>query len=374
MKDQYDQIRSIIRKDLDSVGMIPTGTGIQLVCSNDPLMAMALIIESIYVQIFNDRDFSALMAYLMGPMLLNEEKAIYFVSSAFRVRGALGLSRGNGKMALDDLMKDKGADSQLMKTLLTICFNVSKEYRIPFDKKLAAEIEFEKIKNSVPDGEIVNDSYSTSAPHVKASFLRILKYDNDWRGSFKFAVALIAIVLFFIVLSLYLFIHGRYIWGSLLALPVLFFGKSAFLMLFMLPMMISRMKQTYFSALLTAGVIVSVKPLRIACLVNIGNGSGKTFYGLKIIEIDELPEHKVQLNEFIPCVSTFESGENLFRWKDFTPSPISWGTSSAEDILRCKKKIDLVDFENALKTFREGKFSKKHGEIVILNEKFEIDN
>jgi hypothetical protein len=148
--EQIKMIRSILRKDLDSVGMLPSGIAIQLIASSNGNMAMALMLEAVYIQMFNGRDLKALRDYLLGPIRVNPEMVDYLIKSAFRVRDALAPSKGDGKIALTDLMNDKGAEVELIKLSLTTCYNVSKEFKVPFDKKLAIQDEFSEFKKLHP--------------------------------------------------------------------------------------------------------------------------------------------------------------------------------------------------------------------------------
>jgi hypothetical protein len=141
IKQMANQERVIIRKDLDSFGFMPTGIGIQMISQHDKNLAMALFIEAVYVQIFKGKKIDNVVEYLQGPLQVKEGMDIYLIQTALRIRRALARSNGNGKLALEDVMNDKGAEIELVKLLLSTCHNLSHEYKIPYDKILPIDEE-----------------------------------------------------------------------------------------------------------------------------------------------------------------------------------------------------------------------------------------
>jgi hypothetical protein len=139
-------VRRIIRKDLDSVGMIPTGVAIRMIAQDDPATGFALLIEAVYVRMFHDRDYDDIEAYLRGPMQVKDAMAAYVITSAVHVREVFRRHQGSGKAALAELMRDKGAEKAQMKLLITTCHAVGREFNIPLERTFAVEDEVAKRK------------------------------------------------------------------------------------------------------------------------------------------------------------------------------------------------------------------------------------
>lgn len=152
-KDEILKIRAVIRKDLESVGMIPTGAGIGLVAGDDMELAMSLYCEAIYVFLYNGKSLEEIAAYVEGPLQLDPEMGGYVIRSAFRVRSALEESDGDHNKAFKELMGDAGARESLIKILIQTCISTAREFNIPWNKKYSAMLnEFLNSSNGFPWG------------------------------------------------------------------------------------------------------------------------------------------------------------------------------------------------------------------------------
>lgn len=138
MDDQLDTIRGIIRKDLESVGMIPTGIGIQLVAQDNPALGFGLLCEAVYIQLYHDRSLEDLQAYLSGPLQVDDVRTqAYIVKTALHVRAALVQHAGDHNKAYRQLMLDKGAEKDVVQKVIEACVRTSKEFKIPWSKTYA---------------------------------------------------------------------------------------------------------------------------------------------------------------------------------------------------------------------------------------------
>lgn len=146
--EELTTARSILRKDLESVGMIPTGVAVQMIAQKDPDAGFALLIEAVYVQMFNNRTYEEIVDYLTGPMQVQEGMAAYLISFAVHVREVFRRHKGNGKATMLELMKDKGADREKVKRLITVCHEVGREFKVPLEKTFAVEEQAAKTPGS----------------------------------------------------------------------------------------------------------------------------------------------------------------------------------------------------------------------------------
>ena len=135
MDDQLDTIRGIIRKDLESVGMISTGVGIQLAAQDNPALGFGLLCEAVYVQLYHDRSQDDLLAYLSGPLQIEDERMQrYILKTALHVRAVLVQHGGDHQKAYQQIMRDKGAEKEVVQKVIEACVRTAKEFKIPWNK------------------------------------------------------------------------------------------------------------------------------------------------------------------------------------------------------------------------------------------------
>jgi hypothetical protein len=140
MTDDLSLLRSSIRKDLVSVGLIPTGLGIQLVAQEDPALGFALLCEAIYVQLYHDREAEQILAYLAGPLLVQDAAMRnYMLKTALHVRKALVAAGGDHQAAYRALMRDSGAEKEVLQKVIEACVRTAKESGIPWDRTYLAD-------------------------------------------------------------------------------------------------------------------------------------------------------------------------------------------------------------------------------------------
>jgi hypothetical protein len=134
---EIEQLREIIRKDLTSVGFIPTGTGVQLLAAHNEAAVMWLYCESVFVQLFNGRDVEQVRDYLRGPMGIKDNMVDYVIRSALVVRVALEKTQGNADEAMPELLEIKGAEPAVIEGIVEACIRTSNEFNIPWDRSFA---------------------------------------------------------------------------------------------------------------------------------------------------------------------------------------------------------------------------------------------
>jgi hypothetical protein len=231
------------------------------------------------------------------------------------------ITRGD---ALTQMMTWPNADSRMVIGLLD-------EVLAVYQRQGIASFTVPEEDEQGPDGEIVNDSFATSSPHVRLHFMRLLRYDPLFRGLLPVALTMLAIALASACGAAALYARDHWAWATLLV-PVFFWTGRRSLALTFLPRIRRFMTQAFDSALLTVGLIERVEPLSLLCIAELGNGAGRTYYGIKRLSGVELPIHRLRVGEAFPCVSVFESGDHDDRWSDFTPRPIAWGTADQAKI------------------------------------------
>ena len=213
------------------------------------------------------------------------------------------------------------------------------------------------------DGNIRNNSFSTSAPHVKLQTFHYLRSHDGMGCLFKF-LALPFIVMF--VLSLI---------GQMWLIAGIFLIPTAAI-LWMLNRILANTRMKYQDALLTPGIIVEESPLRFAVLAPLANSSDfspTSGDAIKVISTTRLPGHPKTKGTRIPCVSSFTAGEDMFYWKDFDPEPIAWGTKDPAEIKRCEEKIGIDAFRELETYIAAGKIPTELNKLMRLDLEEEND-
>ncbi len=204
------------------------------------------------------------------------------------------------------------------------------------------------------DGDIINDSWAACAAKIRLNPLRYLWFKPETQLLLQIWIGLAVATTLALVLR-------WWIVGGILMLP--------FLLLSGLLWWISRrVAEIYQNALLTAGLVVSLKPLEFISLANMDAGSGNTAYAVKRVSINRLPGHPETVGCQFPCVSGFQDGPTSQRWGDFNPEPLSFGTGDLELIEARRKKLGEAAFIQLQKAFVQGRYPKESDKLVWLNE------
>tara|TARA_R110002096_G_scaffold24760_27_gene78063 strand:+ start:6172 stop:6903 length:732 start_codon:yes stop_codon:yes gene_type:complete len=123
------------------------------------------------------------------------------------------------------------------------------------------------------------------------------------------------------------------------------------------------------NAALTPGLIVSLKPLRVAAMTSLANSSLAQTEGLatKLIESPMLPKTPKKIGQRVPCVSQFSESKEPGYWGGFDSEPIAWATNSRKEIQRCEEKIGDAEFDQLKQLVDEGKIPEKAFEVMRIN-------
>lgn len=137
-QDTLATIRGVFRKDLDSVGMVPTGIGIQMIAQDDAALGFGLLCEAVYVHLYHDRSREDLLAYLSGPLRVEAEPMRHYIlKTVLHVRAVLVQHGGDHQKAYQQIMRDKGAEKEVVQKVIEACVRTAKEFKIPWNKTYA---------------------------------------------------------------------------------------------------------------------------------------------------------------------------------------------------------------------------------------------
>ena len=198
------------------------------------------------------------------------------------------------------------------------------------------------------DGEIVNGSFSTSAPHVRMSTLRLIRFHPAAR--FLGAVCLVIVVVFlpagFLGAALVNSSGSRLleVVGGLLLLV----GNLALLVFFAALFFLNRickgMARIFENGLLTPGVVVSESPLQFVVLANMNTGFGDGALAVQRFKVDRLPSHPNKVGTRFPCVSYFQDGPEVEVYGSFSAEPLSFATGRRKVLDSRLEKIGEAAF------------------------------
>ena len=183
----------------------------------------------------------------------------------------------------------------------------------------------------------------------RASFIR--KY-RKWLGVF----------LLLLSLSLKLFIGGSWFWGAV----VLLLSLGAFFLFFI---HFNGAKTTvYSSGLLIPAIVSKTNLIELVALSDVSaTESNNEHLAYKHFSVNNLPLHKLEKGERVPCVALF-GGERDGLWTAYEPRPLTWATADMEAI-----KKNIARIEEREWTILESIYENTHvdnDEIVLLN----VDN
>ena len=225
------------------------------------------------------------------------------------------------------------------------------------------------------DGDIVNSSYSTRAPKIQPRFFRWVRYHSEFK--LLFYAALVLLVVGFAMWGGGMEL-GKRLEGALAGVAKVF-GVIGFLML-LLGIAVALLlrwlwKHTaihFANALLTPGIVISRDPLQVAVLANMSTGMGKTYHGVRRLDLPALPVHENEPGTRVPFSTTFLEGDHDGRWGDFNPEPICFGTGDRRRIDECLSRIDNDEFEALETCVRSGWVPESEDEIVLLDENLQM--
>ncbi len=242
----------------------------------------------------------------------------------------------------------------------------------PMDPRVALEILDARPQI---DGEIVNNSYSTLAPKIRASFWRYVRYDEVFRFAvlLALALALVAFVLGGIGDTLEKSGgRGLATFGSVLV----FLGGLSTLAAIAAGVLVwkvwKRLAVIFENGLLTPGIVLSSDPLRVAVMACMSHGQGQPCWGIRRLDLDKLPAHPHGPGTRVPFVSIFEPGELPDRWAGFNPCPISYGTGRKDRLDACVAKLGALEFDRLARCIERSLVPDGDDRIVLVDERLNV--
>ena len=225
------------------------------------------------------------------------------------------------------------------------------------------------------DGKIVNNSYSTLAPKIRASFWRYARYDQMFRFAVQLALApaLVAFVLSGIGDTLEKSGgRGLATFGSVLV----FLGGLSTLAAIAAGVLVwrvwKRLAMIFENGLLTPGIVLSSDPLRVAVMACMSHGRGQPCWGIRMLDLDKLPAHPHGPGTRVPFVSFFERGELPDRWAGFNPCPISYATGRNDRLEACVAKLGALEFDRLACCIERSLVPDGDDRIVLVDERLNV--
>lgn len=125
--DLYQELRSLIRKDLTSTSYIPTGKALQLLMSEDVDAGFLVLVEASLIRLSLGHPANDCHEYLVSQMLVESQVATYVISSAARLGSCLAENNLNERKTYKELITDPGADPEMVRKLIAMGIEVINE-------------------------------------------------------------------------------------------------------------------------------------------------------------------------------------------------------------------------------------------------------
>ncbi len=222
-------------------------------------------------------------------------------------------------------------------------------------------------------GEVLNLSTASRAMNIASDEEQIEKYDEYEITANPLKNIVLILTLGALILCVYLFYTGHWVWGTLLVFVTLFLGMLSS----SLGKASVNKRIAYESGLLIPAIIIELNPIKIIALADMRSSSTqeKVIWGCQKMTLNNLPNHNIEIGEKIPCVSLFGIAIKGYR-RHFEPRPISWGFKDSSVITKAITFItndnDDLSFENEwvilerlVNTMKEVKEEK---EVLFFNE------
>lgn len=169
------------------------------------------------------------------------------------------------------------------------------------------------------EGEDFNLSQASRAMNIEPDEEQIKNHDQYPDSGNFIKYFFIILLLGILGLTIYLFFNGRWILGIFAIIGTLFFALLTFVF------GNATKKMAYKNGLIIPAIIINTSPIEILAMADMRTTEEQTpVYGFLKMIINTLPNHKVEINEKVPCVSLFGMAIKGYR-RHFEPRPISWG-------------------------------------------------
>lgn len=190
----------------------------------------------------------------------------------------------------------------------------------------------------------LNFSYATRNPDITIDETLYKQHDTYLPKLLKVSRVALAVAVVFAALTVKFFLDGSW----LLAIPI---GSAAIVALFFSSASVRAGGGTaYESELLIPAIITDTNPTQIIALANISSkddeksGSEHVQWAAKRINLPSLPLHQHTVGQRVPCAAIFGGSRNDLRLA-FEPRPLSWATSSIEEIKHNEGMIPQVEWD-----------------------------
>ena len=168
---------------------------------------------------------------------------------------------------------------------------------------------------------------------------RVRKYNSYWRWEYLWFFISSGALLVLLPVIVWKYSTGNWLLATFLFLPVAFFARLFVPNLHNFRHRPEQMLMA-FEAHLSPAVITKLSPLTIVALTDMRGDADEIRYGLQMVESVQLPGHKLEVGEWIPCSVTFHPGEDDEYWGDFEVHPLCWATPDQKVWQEAVKLID----------------------------------
>lgn len=171
------------------------------------------------------------------------------------------------------------------------------------------------------EGETLNLSFSTRSMNIEPDVEHLKQFDEYPSKKPLLSYVFYLLSLSLLVWSIYLFSKGSWVLGiivAILSLIITFFTYS-----FSNPLLNKRI--AYESGLIIPSIIVNTNPIQLLALADVtADESSETIYGVRLLNVTQLPHHDIKMGEKVPCVALFGMAIKGYR-RHYEPRPIAWG-------------------------------------------------
>lgn len=86
------------------------------------------------------------------------------------------------------------------------------------------------------------------------------------------------------------------------------------------------LRLVYEEGVATPAIVTKTEPLTVYALGNLDYSGENRIYGLKWFELNQIPGHKLQVGERIPCAAMFDEARERRQFRRFRIHPYCWAT------------------------------------------------
>lgn len=214
------------------------------------------------------------------------------------------------------------------------------------------------MENIGKQGSSLNDSVASSAMNMKPNEEHLKKYDEYPVSRNTIHYIFIVADVLLTAFTAYLFYSGHWIWGIVLLLV------SLILLVFTYSICNSNMIKeiAYENGLLIPAIVVNTNPIELVVMADMSTLDGQDpIYGCLKIRANKLPNHKIEINEKVPCVSLFGNTNSKNYRFEFEPRPVCWGFDKKEYIDAAQNAIEESEWQllSSIASANKDKLSNK---------------